>query len=87
MSILFSFHFISFIFCFQDTENDSFEDWFDPKDVVSNKRGQIAQIIREKFPEKNFSFPIVSAAVKNPQASWAHSFKLNHHDSHIVQAS
>ena len=37
--------------------------------MVSNKRGQIAQIIREKFPEKNFPFPIVSteAAVKNSQ--------------------
>ncbi len=89
MWILFSFHFISFIFCLQDTENENFENWFDPKEVVSNKRGQIAQLIRKTFSEKNFQFPIVSsqAEVKNPQVSLPDSSTLNHHGSHIAQAS
>jgi hypothetical protein len=67
-----NFYLILFLFfCYQDTENDNFEDWFDAKEVVLNKRGQIAQIISKTFPEKNFSFPIVltEAAVKNPQVS------------------
>ncbi len=53
----------------QDPENNNFEKWFDPKEVASNKRGQIAQIIRETFPEKNFpllSDPMVAAA-QNPR--------------------
>ena len=47
-------------FCFQDPKKANFENWFDINEVVSNKRGQIAQIIRETFPEKNF--PIFSIA-------------------------
>jgi hypothetical protein len=53
----------------QDPENNNFEEWFDPKKVVSNKRGQIALIIRETFQEKNFPLIIdpTVAAAQNPR--------------------
>jgi hypothetical protein len=62
---------MSGLFCSQDTENENFENWFDAKEVVLNKRGEIAQIISKTFPEKKFLFPIVltGAAVKSPQVS------------------
>jgi hypothetical protein len=70
-------------FCFQDTKRANFENWFDVNEVVSNKRGQIAQIIREKFPEKNF--PIFSTA-KNPQVPLTDSLS-SIHQSNIQSVS
>ena len=65
-------------FCFQDTKRANFENWFDVNEVVSNKRGQITQIIREKFPEKNF--PIFSTTIK-PQAQLTDSSSSIHHSN------
>ena len=62
----------------QDTKRTNFDDWFDVNEVVSNKRGQIAQIIQEKFPEKNF--PIFSLA-KNPQVPLTDSSSSIHHSN------
>jgi hypothetical protein len=62
----------------QDTKRTNFDDWFDVNEVVSNKRGQIAQIIQEKFPEKNF--PIFSTTIK-PQVSLTDSSCSIHQSS------
>jgi hypothetical protein len=62
----------------QDTKRTNFENWFDVNEVVSNKRGQIAQIIRETFPEKNF--PIFSTTI-NPQAQLTDSSSSIHHSN------
>jgi hypothetical protein len=65
-------------FCLQDTKRTNFENWFDVNEVVANKRGQIAQIIRETFPEKNF--PIFSTAT-NQQVPLTDSMSSIHQSS------
>jgi hypothetical protein len=70
-------------FCLQDTKRTNFDDWFDVNEVVSSKRGQIAQIIRETFPEKHF--PIFSTA-KNPQVPLTDSLS-SIHQSNIQSVS
>jgi hypothetical protein len=55
---------------FQNPKTENFENWFDANEVVLKKRGKIAQIIRQTFPEKEFAFPkTASVAIHNPQES------------------
>ncbi len=56
--------------CLQNPKTKNIENWFDANEVVTNKRGKIAQIIRETFPEKDFAFPKPSSgSIQKPQVS------------------
>jgi hypothetical protein len=69
----------------QNTNRTNFKTWFDAKNVVSKKRGEIAQIIREKFPGKNFPllFETTVTAAQNPQLLWPDSSRTNQQVSHF----
>ena len=57
------------------------KNWFDANKVCTNKREEIAQLIRDKFPEKNFPFPIDSTVASFPDSS-----KTNQLVSHLKNA-
>jgi hypothetical protein len=65
------------------------KNWFDANKVVSSKRDEIAQIIREKFPEKNF--PLLNnstaAGAQTPLVARPDFPAKNHEVSHFKTVS
>jgi hypothetical protein len=56
--------------CLQNPKKENIQNWFDVNEVVTHKRGKIAQILRETFPEKDFAFPKTSSgAIQKLQES------------------
>jgi hypothetical protein len=63
----------------QNPKRPNLKNWFDANKVVPSKRDEIAQIIREKYPEKNFPLLINSTAseAQTPQVARLDSSTTN----------